>query len=738
MAKKKAVRSDDPGENYLGPYERWNFGPGQPFAFRGIRKWTKYLTVLTEIPKPNGTKRKVATRVAKGDTPRWWVPTLWKHPGRHTQLTFLPFVIENAEDGIPHLKDLVSALLAALAALVNLIPFVSRAPQMTDITKKRFRMAFPVPDDAMHCKIRSWPDDPPAGQDKLPCDEGKRITVVAVIDDGLPFAHRNFRNADGCTRIEYCWLQSVKRCDDQTTVLFGREYDRAEIDCLIKDNGPDEDALYEKAGATLDTEEFKFLARHATHGSHVMDLATGYAPERKETPPNEIRIIAVQLPNTIAFDTSGFGKDMYMLSAFHYIFNRADIIAERYGVKNLRLVINFSYGFSGGPHNAGIELEAAIDELIEARRCRQETEEHPLLGPSPTALVLPAGNTFLERMHGVIPPPSEDEEPLEVRWRVQPNDRTPSYLELWFGESFDPVGYVVEVWDPGDKQRISVRVTVEDTVQKGAGDPFTPVDLYEGDFAIIGQVSFDKHRGNRWRLLVALAPTEPEDISRPPVMSGEWRVVIRPGDGARPITEPVYCWVQRAADPESLRSGSRQSYFDDSRDMLYTRRGDLREADSAGAFVRRFGTLNGIATGRKSLVVGGYRLGAGLASSLNYARPSRYSSAGSPDQASAPQKEVDCSSMSDRSRALPGTIAAGVRSGSRSIVQGTSVAAPFVARQLAETFTIAHDIDVRRAEPENYLPLLHDKYPAAHDPGISARLGKVRVPPHWQPGVEPS
>ena len=50
-------------------------------------------------------------------------------------------------------------------------------------------------------------------------------------------------------------------------------------------------------------------------------------PSVDAKPDEEIRIIAVQLPNTIALDTSGFGKDMYMLSAFHYIFHRADIIA---------------------------------------------------------------------------------------------------------------------------------------------------------------------------------------------------------------------------------------------------------------------------------------------------------------------------------------------------------------------------------------------------------------------------
>jgi hypothetical protein len=218
-------------------------------------------------------------------------------------------------------------------------------------------------------------------------------------------------------------------------------------------------------------------------------------------------------------------------------------------------------------------------------------------------------------------------------------------------------------------------------------------------------------------------------------MAGEWRLVIRQGDGARPIEKPVYCWIQRAADPESLRSGSRQSYFDEPRNILYTRRGDLREVDSAGATVRRFGSLSGIATGAKSLVVSGYRLGAGLVSSLTDARPSLYSSAGERDQGWL-QRHVDCSSMSDRSRVLPGTIAAGVRSGSRSLLIGTSSAAPFVARKLAEIFTTAQDADVRCAESENYLPLLHDNYSADHEPAIRARLGKVRVPPHWQPGVE--
>src|SRR5262249_13680720 len=181
---------------------------------------------------------------------------------------------------------------------------------------------------------------------------------------------RNFRDSSGMqSRVEFCWLQSAAIREDQESVLFGREYTRQEIDDLIAQFGHDEDALYRKAGAAADTEDLgSLIDRHATHGAHIMDLATGYAPERGEDPAEEIRIIAVQLPNTIAWDTSGFGKDMYMLSAFHYIFDRADRIAAGYGIRRPRLVINFSYGFSGGRHDGQMELEQAIDELVKLRR----------------------------------------------------------------------------------------------------------------------------------------------------------------------------------------------------------------------------------------------------------------------------------------------------------------------------------------------------------------------------------
>jgi len=155
----------------------------------------------------------------------------------------------------------------------------------------------------------------------------KRITIVAVIDDGIPFAHRTSAAPTAAARGRvFGWLQSADMLLDQKTCCWARIRAR-DIDRGIEQFGDDEDRLYDAVGATSAAGDFgSLLGQHATHGAHVMNLATGYDPAHGEEPPEEIRIIAVQLPNSVSMDTSGFGEDMYILSAFHYIFHRADVI----------------------------------------------------------------------------------------------------------------------------------------------------------------------------------------------------------------------------------------------------------------------------------------------------------------------------------------------------------------------------------------------------------------------------
>jgi hypothetical protein len=725
---------------YLSPYEYWNFGGGRGYAFPIMRKHSRFISAFAELVRGELSAK-------PGPTPKpSHLPTLWK---KYDKPRFLPFVVENRSDApIVDLEQLKVLLSDGLDHAVGLFARTQQGLQplpatLFDIKASRFRIALPIPDTAMHAKMDKPCDPKPQPDPELRARiGGKRITIMAVIDDGIPFAHRNFRDAAGCrTRIEFCWLQSVTVDPEQNSVLFGREYMRDQIERYVERFGGDEDGLYCEAGAMTDADDFgSLLAHHATHGAHVMDLATGYDPARDETAAEEIRIIAVQLPNSVSMDTSGFGKDMYILSAFHYIFHRADMIADMYDAPNPRLVINFSYGYSGGRHDGETELEAAIDELVEMRRAC-----------APTALVLPAGNTFLDRLHGEICERDFKQGAARFHWRLQPNDRTPSYLELWFYQGFVPAGYSIELLDPFDRPRLCS--AIDATVSSNGGDPLDVQELPGDNGVQIGQLSVDEHRADapdsshptgRWRVLVAMAPTEPEDASLPGADSGQWTVVIKRGATSKPLDGPIHCWIQRATDFEAFRSGSRQSYFDDPCDVRYSPEGDLAEVDSGDAFVTRFGSLNGLATGGTALIVAGYRLGAGLGSGLEKARPALYSSAGT-RACGWPEAKVACSSMSDRSRVLPATVAAGVRSGALSLVQGTSVAAPFVARRLMTVFVTANDNRVKDSECENYRSLLSDDCdPSANRDATdncqaltNARLGAVRVAPHWQPGLEP-
>jgi hypothetical protein len=61
--------------------------------------------------------------------------------------------------------------------------------------------------------------------------------VVGIIDYGCDFAHLNFRNPDGTTRIEALWDQSGT-LEGQSKVQYGRVYSRAAINAALKSANP--------------------------------------------------------------------------------------------------------------------------------------------------------------------------------------------------------------------------------------------------------------------------------------------------------------------------------------------------------------------------------------------------------------------------------------------------------------------------------------------------------------------
>ena len=123
-----------------------------------------------------------------------------------------------------------------------------------------------------------------------------------------------------------------------------------------------------------------------------------------------------------------------------------------------------------------------------------------------------------------------------------------------------------------------------------------------------------------------------------------------------------------------FRGRGRQSYFDHECYHRFDAQGREIEHDDdqPPCVVKRSGSINALATGNRTLVVGGFLRKEG--------RLASYSSRVSAGSLGAPQYLAP----SDDSKVHGGVLAAGTRSGSVVAMNGTSVATPQVARWIAK------------------------------------------------------
>src|SRR4030095_13755021 len=105
-------------------------------------------------------------------------------------------------------------------------------------------------------------------------------------------------------------------------------------------------------------------------------------------------------------DSSGRWLARHALDGLHYI-------VESAGPETTGIVVNMSWGPQTGPHDGTALLEEAIDELVDSHQA----------SPCPLEVVLPAGNTYSARAHGVVP---IREGCRDVQWIVPPDGKTPA------------------------------------------------------------------------------------------------------------------------------------------------------------------------------------------------------------------------------------------------------------------------------------------------------------------------
>ncbi len=667
---------------YVGPYETWVYENGVKFMFPdGLPDASSHFTALAEWTDPvslDDIPSEVEIEVGGGESRTYdIVPLLSGDPDRYDQVfRFLPLLFSPQAPEPCEGYDCCSAL-------TNLM--IAAGSEQSGI----FRLNFPV-DAAIVGSDRDPAGDPdyqpdPDLKDEIENDD-RPLVVVGVIDDGLPFAHRNFQTDDGRSRIEFCWLQSAlaEPVPWQGHVSFGRELTRHNIETLIDDHWPDEDRIYldRQAGAVNDLPDLGHnIFRPYTHGAHVMDTAAGFTrSEQAQQNRDNIRIVAVQLPRNSLRDTSGFGKDVFVLSALHYIFERACRVGRAYGASTMTLLVNVSLGVTGGPHDGRSQLEAAIDELVDFWKAGGGDVDDAIQF-DPVRLALPSANSFIDRMHGRFAPEAfaDGAPPPVVPWRVQPNDRTSSYLELWFDAPPDA--------DLADAFRIRVYAPSGDRIRKLKGFGSGKIKKLKVGGKTIGQLSADRFRNGKWRVLVVLGPTERTGGKGPAAPSGLWRIKITKSDPDLSDIS-VRCYVHRDEDPAGTGNGARQSFLDDPTYATHNEMGKPVGVD--GDFVKRFGTLNGWATysetaspqDKQRFAVAGYvgRFEPITQAEEDWLQPALYSSAG---LVSDDASRVDVSQVSDTDMIIPGVAGAGTRSGAHGYLIGTSGAAPAYIRELA-------------------------------------------------------
>ncbi len=531
----------------------------------------------------------------------------------------------------------------------------------------------------------------------------ERLVIVGLIDDSIHIGHRRFRDANNLSRVDFAWIHDAPWDEDSAT-LFGRELNSAQISSAIQEHPDDDDALMRKLGL-IPTEDQPYLPTslklRGSHGTHVSDLATGYDPDDEDAVNR--RIIAVQLPTFASQDTSGASLMTSIIAAARRIFDRALVMSEFQRIP-IPVVLNFSYGFGGGPRNGKHIVERALRSMADEYRRETGKIKRPKHASvcAPAEFVLPAGNGHLLKTHAVGPAPQPDGAPsLDFEMRVQPDDRSPSFVEIWFSAKTKHIEVTVAPPN-GVSKTLTVDIPSAYNNDVSLDNDFVLAEPKKDggqgfeDGTAIARISLDRPNEKPaatgtshpyptiddgtpfWRVVLALGPSSCLKADQPACPQGIWKVECRGDAHGR---GPVRAWIQRDEAVGGFGTRGRQAYFDDTvyEDNRFDEIGDVVVTDESQpeSIVKRDGTVSGIATNLAGEVKPLLAIGGALWDSD---RAAVYSAAGNETERSRPHFLAP----SDTSRVLTGIHASTTRNGGQVAMGGTSVAAPQAVRCLAD------------------------------------------------------
>jgi len=230
-------------------------------------------------------------------------------------------------------------------------------------------------------------------------DFGGRGCIVAALDFGLDFAHPNFLNPDGTTRLVAFWHQGATYDPAHPNPYgYGRIFSPEEINAAL--STPDPYGTLGYHPAISDTS-------NGSHGTHTFDIAAGNGRVGAAGAGYNAGLLFVHLSTPRLGSVGDLGDSVRLLEGLDFVDKTAN---------GRPWVVNLSVGRTAGSHDGTSPVEQGMHELLRK-------------GPG-RAIVQSAGN--YRSAHLAVEGWLRDGEHRDLEWIIDPADTTDNEIDAWY------------------------------------------------------------------------------------------------------------------------------------------------------------------------------------------------------------------------------------------------------------------------------------------------------------------
>lgn len=287
-------------------------------------------------------------------------------------------IVRYVGDGIRQTEELLSAggienVSAAITVLDNSYAVLTLPERLVDAVaglsgiiymEKPKRLFFAVNEAKRASCITALQTDLPG----IPAGGGRLTgagSLVAVIDSGIDYAHPDFRNEDGSTRILALWDQTL----DAETLNAKRTETNASIDYRSPE-GYRGGVLFTEKELNLALSESSDVLRqkivpsrdNSGHGTHVAGIAAGNGRAsmgRYRGVAYEAQLLVVKLGTP---GETSFPKTTELMKAVDFCVRSAEELGKP-------LAVNLSFGNNYGSHSGSSLLESFLNDMADHHQC---------------------------------------------------------------------------------------------------------------------------------------------------------------------------------------------------------------------------------------------------------------------------------------------------------------------------------------------------------------------------------